>query len=242
MAAKRLSRKELLKKDEIQSTMFRYWNETLDFLQENAQKIIIAVVIVVALMGLVQLYMSWQTKKETKASTLLAKGINVTASAGTAEERSWDRKNLEEVIRQYPNSDAAPFSLFYTGLSLTEDFMYEEAAEKYETFLDKYGGHPLRPRVMTNLALTYEQLGRYDKAEELYEKLVQLEAPAYPNEMALLDLAEFYERRKRYQEAIEIYARIKENDESPIKGEVSLKIDELTVLLELKNKDGMKSE
>lgn len=83
-----------------------------------------------------------------------------------------------EIIKQYPNDEQTPSTLFKAGEVSEAIGMHELAISYYADLFNRYPDHVKAPMALFLQAFIYEnQLNQLGKAKQLYEKLVD----KYPN-------------------------------------------------------------
>ncbi len=102
-------------------------------------------------------------------------------------------QRFDDVIANYPNEVVAQKSALSVAIIYTTVKDLEKAATYYENALNLRSSSYLSPRILFNLASTYEELGRKEDALAMFQKLYD----SYPDSLlaphALFNLARIHE-------------------------------------------------
>lgn len=213
MAAKRISRKELKKPDELVTLTGR----TIQWCIENKHLLlrgsaVLAVVILVA--GAVFLYQEYQ---ERQARLLYNDALDLETRAARGEGANAEASltKLEEVRRRYASTKVGPVALADLGNAYLKKGNFDEAISCYQGSLkglDRQSS--LYGLVLETLGTAYEAKGAWDGALETYERLAREGTPAYQTQ-AQLGLGRVYEAKGDRAKAMAHYeAYLKDNPDS----------------------------
>ncbi len=228
MAAKKISRKKLLKEpDEFISTTAK----VLQFLREHQRKVSIFGVVALALVasGAGGYYYSrWQ---ESKAQVIQQQALQIyqeafRKAANPEGEKEIYRKALErfrESMSAYSWGTAAQVSWVYIGDCHYNLREYDEAITAFSRCLDG----PFRSMALSGLGYGYEAKGDYAKAAENYRKNAEENLNPFQGE-GMLGLARCYVALDQKQKALEVYQRaLAKNPKSQMADFIQWKISEL---------------
>jgi tetratricopeptide (TPR) repeat protein len=219
MAARRITRKEM-KRDEFVSAMGRM---TI-WVEEHAREaLILAGLAIAAVVGFV-LVSQFLAQRESKASALLARGIEAlrapvkgaeaSASPGGVVYASREEKyrtvvdQMDALIQTYPRSRSGRLALYYKGLALLELKKPQDARKVLEEFLAGSSSGFAAPMARAALARALDDAGDHQKALDLYEQLSKGGDSSYPPQAALMEMGLCLERMGKKDEARKIYERM----------------------------------
>lgn len=189
--ARRLSRKELLKQDEVQEAAL----EAGHWIEENAGMIVRTAVAVVVVVVLLAGFFWFQHRRAEDARREFASAV-AEFEALDADGRT-DPEALQASIGRFESlSDrrpVGPLATYYRAVALREAGRDEEALAILETLHGDSGVEPtLAGSVTRLLADVYLHAGREDEAYAMLEKQVDGSSPAGAGlapELALLEMA-----------------------------------------------------
>jgi tetratricopeptide (TPR) repeat protein len=228
MAAKKMSRKKLLKEpDEFISTTAK----VLQFLRGHQRQMsiygVVALAIVAAGVG-GYYYMRWQ---EGKAQVIQQQALQIyqeafRKAASPEGEKENYRKALEkfrEAMSAYSWGNAAQVSWVYIGDCHYNLKEYDQAIAAYSRCLEG----PFRSVALSGLGYGYEAKGDYAKAAENYQKNAEENGNPFQGE-GMLGLARCYVALDQKQKALEVYQRaLAKNPKSRMADFIQWKISEL---------------
>ena len=173
------------------------------FVRKNAKSLQIGLTCIVVLVLAWVFYDYYTEHQENKGASLLASAMQIEAS----DERIW---GLENVINDYPGTNASRWSKLELAHLDYKEGRFEEAVIKYEDIIAKLpADSSLVPLAMMNLAQSYEQLSQYDQSIAQYNSLKK---NAGFKEEAHLALGRIYiakdkipQARKEYEELLDTF-------------------------------------
>ncbi len=208
MAAKKISRKELLKEpDEFLTTSAK----VLQFIQGNPRVGVIACVLVLAVVVAVVAAYGYLEGAKNTSHDLFEKAYRSYRAAVFSEKpvppEKWDRlfKLFNIIAEEYPSWPAGESALLYSGHVLYEKKEYKAALERYDrmrsTELVKSG---LGGLVMYHRGMTLLAMKKFEPAVTILEELTKDPNSPYRRE-AFASIAGVYETMGKKKEAIQTF-------------------------------------
>jgi predicted negative regulator of RcsB-dependent stress response len=226
MAAKKISRKELLKRpDEFQTLSSR----AILFYQAHSTLFSYIGVGIVILIGIylgINTYMKYVNKK---GQTAYNKAYYALADDQNAEEGKEDLKHITELFEKvkdsYGLSKASRLALPELAHLKFREGKYDEAIALYKEFLaDAYDDHPYEDMTKLALAACYEEKGDLKEATELLKQLID-DPNFFFEEQAMLSLARVYRLSDQPEKSHEILKEFAEKyDSSPFLPQVKAQL------------------
>lgn len=181
----------------------------------HKQKILIgALVLVLALLG-GSIYFGLQAVKTEKAEAAYAAADSV---------EGW-----RAVIHEFPDTIAAGNSYLRIGSRLREDSKYSESDTAYESFVHRFGKHPLLVAGYMGLAANAERENHPDKAIDEYKLVATQFNTSYLAPMALFQQARLVEAKGELKEAQQLFESIvRRYPESSFSGEAGRRAGRLS--------------
>ncbi len=218
MAKKRVTRKELLKKeDEFISLSAR----TYRFAAEHRKQIQWAAICVLAIMVIVAgigLYFRHLNTKALAAYNMAYKNL-VSDSSSKATEESIQRsaKELDDLIREYGWTKMATLAIPQLAYLKFGQGKYDEAISLYEAYLKKVKtGSIYRSMAYFGLAACYEAKGEYQSSIDYLKKVIESDT-AVLKEEAMFSLGRMYDLSGRKELSKETFQKfISQFPQSPL--------------------------
>jgi tetratricopeptide (TPR) repeat protein len=209
MAAKKVSRKKLLKEpDEFISTTAR----TIQFFREHERQITRVAVAVLIVAAVVAAGIYYFRSQEERSLIAQSQGLQIYQGAyqamlenPAADKKEDFKKALEkfrEALSLYKWGGTAQYSQLYIGnchFALKE---YDQALAAYSRCLEG----PFRPPALNGLAYAFEAKGDFGKALENYQKSSEDRGNPFQLE-GMLGTARCYEALKQKPKALEMYQK-----------------------------------
>jgi tetratricopeptide (TPR) repeat protein len=194
MAKKRVTRKELLKKeDEFVSLSARIYQYVVAYRKQIQWGAICVLAIMVIIVG-ISLYFRNLNQKALAAYNMAYKSL-VSESSPQAAEESIQRstEELDRLIREYGWTKVATLAIPQLAYLKFGQGNYEEAISLYETYLEKIGDDSIyRPMAFFGLAACYEAKGEHQSAIGYLNKIIENDT-AFLKEEAMFSLGRVYE-------------------------------------------------
>ncbi len=143
----------------------------------------------------------------THVATLLPEAIQKSGPG----EKSYPLRTLASVVQKRVNEGLAitrANEIFESGKKLFREKKYDEAAERFQTVLEK---HPYSAHIAEALFLSTESyfvLRKFDECVRLANKMLDVFPDNELTGYALLRLGKVYEFQERHEDAIEIYKTV----------------------------------
>jgi len=139
--------------------------EIISFVRKNARTLQIVLVFFVVLVLSWIFYDYYTDHQENNAASLLASAMQI-------EKTEEQLPVLEEVVHDYPRTDAALWGKLELAHLDFKNGAFDSATVKYEEIISKLPtDSSLVPLVRINLAQSYEETGQYDQAIAQYNLL-----------------------------------------------------------------------
>ena len=185
---KRVRRKQLLNEPD---EFLAFSAKAIRFVVDNQRMVICVAIGVVVIALAFGGYRYFSNLSERKACAMFERGrlqyLAEIAGDKTAEYQGKAAEQFEEVIRKYPSTDAAGFSLFcYADASYHMDD-FQKAIESYQTALNAFSGNgAIRKLIWNGLAYAHEAQKDYTSAAEYFQEIIDdrgdfMKADAYNN-------------------------------------------------------------
>ncbi|HTY25722.1 MAG TPA: tetratricopeptide repeat protein [Desulfomonilaceae bacterium] len=233
MAAKKITRKELLKEpDEFISTSAK----VIAYSRQNPKKVVMGVVIVVACLLAVMSFYAYQRHGKLASHELFDRAfqeyqmMESSSQAPTSEQLDKLLEEFEVITRDYASFPAGEMALLYSGHVLYKKGDFSRALDRYtkmqSTSLAKDG---LSPLILYHIAMTRLALKDYEQATVLFDQLSKDTNSPYRRE-AHAAIARIYETLGKDKEAVQAYKQyLKMFPEAPDAAFVKSKIAELSI-------------
>ncbi len=232
MAAKKITRKELLKEpDEFISTSA----QIIQYTRQNPKKVLIlGLVVAVGLLAAAGFY-AYHRQAKLASHELFERAfmeyqmLDVSGQAPTDEQLDKILAQFETIVKEYPSFPAGEMALLYSGHVLYKKNDFRAALDRYTrmqtTNLVKEGMGPL---VLYHTAMTLFVLKDYEQATVLFDQLSKDTNSPYRRE-AHASIARIYESSGKKKEAVQAYRQyLKMFPEAPDAAFVKFRIAELS--------------
>ena len=194
MAKKRVTRKELLKKeDEFISLSARIYQYVVEYRKQIQWGAICVVAIMVIVVG-IGLYFRHINAKALAAYNMAYKSL-VSKSSSQAAEESIQRstEELDRLIREYGWTKVATLAIPQLAYMKFGQGKYEEAISLYETYLEKLKTDSIyRSMAYFGLAACYEAKGEHQSAIRYLNKIIENDT-TFLKEEAMFSLGRVYD-------------------------------------------------
>lgn len=213
MGKKRITKKKL-KEDAFVSSAF----ETGHYIQENLTKIIISFVGVIALTGLVWLFVNYRLERAEAASLALFQAQALLMNG----QYSLAAADFEKLAEDYSGTPESEKAVFFAGDSYYKAVEYDQALERFEQCRDVLSSEdPLMVNCLAGLAATHEQLKNLDQAIEFYRQALEITSYDYQKIEIIRDYSRVLSLAGKNAEALELMDRIIVNyPDNPRTGEI----------------------
>ena len=231
MAAKKITRKELLKEPDEFITTSAY---IIEYTRQNPRKVLIISVIVVCVILAAVGFYTYQRQAKLASHDLFEKTLTDYHTLGMSPKAPTDEqldKLLEQfatIAKEYPSFPAGETALLYSGHVLYKKGDFAAALDRYTkmqtTSLAKQG---LGPLILYHIAMTRFALKDYDQAIVVFDQLSKGTNSPYRRE-AHAAIARIYEASGKNKEAVQAYRQyLKMFPEAPDAAFVKCRIAEL---------------
>jgi tetratricopeptide (TPR) repeat protein len=206
---KRVTRKKLLKEPDEFLTLS---GKAIRFVTEN-QRLVFGVVVGVVVVALaVAGFRYFADLSERKAYALFEQGrlhyLAAISGDKTAPGYQEAAEKFEAVIRKYPSTDAAPFSLIVYADASHHSGDYQKAIELYQRALGAFSPESFIEKLIWNgLAYAYEAKKDYKAAAEYFQKITETQDGSMKAD-AWYNLGRMMEADNHQKEALEAYNRV----------------------------------
>jgi TolA-binding protein len=169
------------------------------WLEANRNKLIMAAVAIILVVGVYNFISSQQAAKEQSAGAALTE-LLMTPPAGTDPVVA-----LNNLAVQYAGTAAAQRAQLQAGASLFTEGKYTEAEALFQKFLDTNPGSVLAATAQLGLGASLEAEGKLDPASTSYEKVASTFSGSPSALPALCGLGRIAEAQGRLKEALDRY-------------------------------------
>jgi predicted negative regulator of RcsB-dependent stress response len=219
-----------LKEDRFSKATLEAAEKTVNWSQQNQNKVIIAAIVVVVLVAIGFGAWYYNNSQDQKASLDLATAVRTFSTplrpAGTPEQPgfpSFDslnaratnaRKQFQAVADTYPRTRSGKMARYFVGLTAAQLGDYPAAEHNLQEAADSTDGN-LASLGKFGLASVYADEKKDAQAVSLYKQLIDKPTILVAKVTAQFELASFYESHNRPDEARNLYMQIqKENPSS----------------------------
>ena len=214
MARKKLTRRELVQKDEITSTL----EQVTTFAVENRKPLLTIVAVVVVVIAVLVGWNVIAANREADAQSALSEVIRVYTDTTLAEGEERFQATLTEAQRvqdEYPNQTAAQIAQYYAALSHKGLGNSAEAVRLLRELIDS-GDETIRQVARYALAESYKSNEEFENAITVYRELV--DSDGYSKGAVLYELGRLHETISKPDEARDYYqSLVGEYPDSPFR-------------------------
>ena len=218
MAKKKITRKELLKKDD---EFISLSNRIYMYLSDHAKQVqysIISLVLILAIIGGIGLYLKYLNKKALAAYSIAYK--NMVTDFSTEKESDTVKKSIEEmdnIIKQYGYTKIATLAIPQLAYLNFGQGKYDEAISLYNKYLDKEKSDSIyRSMAYFGLAAAYEAKSDYTSAAK-YLKNILDDQNNFLREEAMFSLGRIYSHAGQLEPSRKVFQDfVNQFPESPL--------------------------
>jgi tetratricopeptide (TPR) repeat protein len=218
MAKKRVTRKELLKKeDEFTSLSARTYQFAVEHKVQIQWAAICVAALIVIILG-ISLYFRHLNQKALAAYNMAYKDLaSDSSSQASAESIQKSTQELDRLIRKYGWTKVATLAIPELAYLKFGQGKYDEAISLYKTYLEKVkAGSIYRSMAYFGLAACYEAKGEYQSAIDYLNKIIESDT-AFLKEEAMFSLGRMYELSGRRELAKETFQKfVSQFPQSPL--------------------------
>ena len=232
-----------LKQDKFSRTTIQVAEKTVHWTVDHKNKLIVAIVVIVALAAAALGTWYYLERQDEKASADFGKATLVLdtpvrpagmppqpeyPSYASSKERATDaRKQFQAVIDKYPHTRAADFSHYFLGVTAASVGDNATAERELKTVAG-YHNEDLSALAKLALAGVYRNTNRTKDAIDLYKQLINKPTRTVGKTAAEMELAQTYEAAGLTAEAKKQYEQIrKDSPQSQAAQLASAKLQEL---------------
>jgi tetratricopeptide (TPR) repeat protein len=212
--AQKITKKELTQPDAFQLALTRF----SDFASENKPKIYISSGIVLLIILLSAGLYLYKANNEKNAQALFIKAHLATLKSRSAESPGDPNstKLYQEVVTQYPGTNAALMSFYRLGNFYYQMNDIEASIKAYQEYLK---GSPkdneLTTLVYIGLGYCYESKKDLNKALEYFENAAKTKSSSNFESINYRNMARIHEELKNNEKSIEFYQKALEKTSDP---------------------------
>ena len=214
MARKKLTRRELVQKDEITSTL----EQVTTFAVENRKPLLTIVAVIVVAATVLVGWNIFAANREANAQSALSEVIRLYTDTTLAEGEERFQATLTEAQRvqaEYPNQTAAQIAQYYAALSHKGLGNSSEAVRLLRELIDS-GDETIRQVARYALAESYKSNEEFENAITVYRELV--DSDGYSKGAVLYELGRLHETISKPDEARDYYqSLVGEYPDSPFR-------------------------
>ncbi|MBV8049863.1 MAG: tetratricopeptide repeat protein [Acidobacteriaceae bacterium] len=216
-----------LKEDRFSKTTVEVAEKTLHWSAEHQNKLIVAGIVLLVIVGLAFAGWYYTNQQDQKASVEFSKAVRtldtpirppnmppqpeVVSFASINERATAAHKQFEQIVNNYPHTHAADFSHYFLGLTSATMGNNSDAERELQT-VASYHNKELAALAKFALASVYRDTNRDKQAIDLYKDLSAKPTATVSKTTAQMELAATYQSANMPLEAKRTYEQIqKEN-------------------------------
>lgn len=216
-AAKKVTRKELLKEPDEFLTLSRRW---FLFVITHKFQFIGGVALVLLVALVISGYQYFSVRSENKAFAELQQiqklYLEVMNSDGPTAALQSVEEQLAKLVDKYDRNSGGKTGRVLLANASYQAGKYDRAMELYEKALQDFSIDPtISAIIQKDLAYTYERLKDYQAAISLFERVAE-DPHAIMKDEALFNLGKLYERIGKREKSLEAFRKLTENYEDSI--------------------------
>ena len=232
-----------LKQDRFSKTTIDVAERTVHWSVEHQNKLIVAGIVVLLIVGLAFGGWYYFNEQDQKASLEFSQAVRTLDTpvrppnmppqqglptfASSNERATAVHKQFQEIADKYPHTHAADFAHYFLGLT-SADMGDNAAAERELQHVASYRNADLTSLAKFALASIYRNTNRDKQAIELYKQIIAKPTATVGKVMAQMELAATYQSANMPLEAKRLYEQIqKENPASEAAQMASAKLQAL---------------
>ncbi len=185
---------------------------TEHFIEQNQRNITIAVIVVVAVVGIFLGYKRFivaPKEKEAQSQMFAAEGYFEKDSFNLALNGDGNYLGFLDIIDQYKATKSGKLARYYSGISYLKLGKFQEAIDQLKKFNMK--DQMVGPISKGAIGDAYCELGRTDEAVDYYLKAARLEPNNFVTPIYLMKAAELLEANKEFSKALPLYKEIQKD-------------------------------
>jgi tetratricopeptide (TPR) repeat protein len=191
------------------------------FIEDHQKKITIAVLVIVAIVGLYLAYQKWYLaplQEDANSQMFVAEQYFEQDSFKLALNGDLNYPGFLTIIDEYSSTDAGNLAYYYAGISYLKLGQFQEAID----YLSKFDSDDkmLKCEAYGSTGDAYLELNQIEKAAEFYVKAGNYTENEFLGPIYLMRAGQAYEMLKNYQQAIEQYKIIKDKYKNSPEGRV----------------------
>lgn len=185
-------------------------NKAESFIKDNLQKLLIALVAVVAIVVGIWAYTWWQGGRETDAQKAIATSQELFMQENYEAALNGNDGSIGflQVMEQYSGTKSANLAKLYSAICYAKTDKYEDAIKMFEDFSTE-SDQMVSPAAIAALGNCYVQTGQNDKGVELLIKAAKKADNDAISPSFLLQAATVLEADGKNEKAVELYNEIK---------------------------------
>lgn len=239
MSTKKITIKEM-KHDRFREAVFRAYDRSLAFAEDNWKPLALAAGAVVAIVMLAGFWVSWSRGRAEDAQAALAAALEKlpptlrrsAAGDDSAGDLEGAASELSAVNQKYRRYDGGRVALYYLALVQLEQGEGAVARQSADSFLSAGAEHDLAPLARWIRARAFAREGNPDEAVAAYRDLIDNPGTLLPAELGRLYLAEYLENLGRLGEALEEYRTLSAAEaDGPWKQAATRKVEQIEPLV-----------
>ena len=189
---------------------------TEHFIEQNQRTITIALIVIVAVVGIFLGYKRFivaPKEKEAQSQMFAAEGYFAKDSFNLALNGDGNYLGFLDIIDQYKITRSAKLAHYYSGISYLKLGKFQDAIDQLKKF--KLKDEMVGPISKGAIGDAYCELDRYSEAVDYYLKAARMEPNSFVTPIYLMKAGELLESNKEYSKALPLYKEIqKEYPES----------------------------
>jgi predicted negative regulator of RcsB-dependent stress response len=232
-----------LKEDRFSKATMQVAEKTVHWSVEHQNKLMVAAIIVLVIVGLAFAGWYYTNQQDQKASVRFSQAVRtldtpirppnmppqpeVTTFASIKERATTAHKQFEDIVNNFPHTHAADFSHYFLGLTSAQ-MGDNTAAERELKAVTAYHNKDLAALAKFALASVYRDTNRDKQAIDLYKEIIAKPTATVSKTTAQMELAATYQSANMPLEAKRTYEQIqKENPATQVAQMASAKLQAL---------------
>lgn len=185
---------------------------TEHFIEQNQRTITIALIVIVAIVGIFMGYKRFiiaPKEKEAQSQMFAAEQYFEKDSFNLALNGDGNYLGFLDIIDQYKVTKSAKLARYYSGISFLKLGKFQEAIDQLKKFNLK--DDMVGPITKGAIGDAYCELGRIDDAVVYYMKAARMKPNSYVTPIYLMKAGELLEANKEFSKAVPLYKEIQKD-------------------------------
>ncbi len=185
---------------------------TEHFIEQNQRTITLAVIVIVAVVGIFLGYKRFivsPKEKEAQSQMFAAEQYFEKDSFNLALKGDGNNLGFIEIINEYKMTKSGKLARYYCGISYLKLGKFQEAIDQLKKF--KLKDDMVSPIAQGAIGDAYCELSQYDQAITYYLKAARMKPNDFVTPIYLMKAAELLESNKEIKKAVDLYKEIQKD-------------------------------